>query len=141
MTLEIAAGELTCSLYLRKQLFKKDLLDTHIAKGNAERNKQLLASKNIAIQVVLKQGLVEVPQTGNISDFEDAVLVNRSQVETLNDVIIRSGSRKIKQMTEDMIFRQSILQTEWQHQHRCMEIEDLKTQLRFIARIRVNCLL
>jgi hypothetical protein len=35
----------------------------------------------------MKQGLVEVTTTGLISDFDDAVLITREQVESMNELV------------------------------------------------------
>lgn len=42
------------------------------------------------IQIVMKKGLVEIPTTGSVSDFDDAILINRTEVENINAVILVS---------------------------------------------------
>lgn len=43
--------------------------------------------KDIMVQVLLKQGQVEVSTTGLTADYTDSVLSNRSEVENLNRTI------------------------------------------------------
>lgn len=38
----------------------------------------------LQLQIVMKQGLVEITTTGLISDFDDAILITREQVESVN---------------------------------------------------------
>jgi hypothetical protein len=35
----------------------------------------------------MKQGLVEITMTGLISDFDDAILITREQVESVNEMV------------------------------------------------------
>jgi hypothetical protein len=35
----------------------------------------------------MKQGLVEITTTGLISDFDDAILITREEVENLNELV------------------------------------------------------
>lgn len=39
------------------------------------------------LQIVIKQGFVEIPMTGKYSDFNEAVMVRRQDVEDINIVI------------------------------------------------------
>lgn len=49
-------------------------------------NLQFIHDKKI--QLVVKRGLVEVPLTGSMTDFENAVMVNRKEVEYVNGLIM-----------------------------------------------------
>lgn len=42
---------------------------------------------DIQIQIVLRRGLVELPLTGDIKDFEDCILVPRKEIEDINSKI------------------------------------------------------
>lgn len=42
---------------------------------------------DIQVQIVLRRGLVEIPLTGDIKDFEDAILVPRKEIEDVNNKI------------------------------------------------------
>jgi hypothetical protein len=41
----------------------------------------------LQLQIVMKQGLVEITTTGSISDFDDAILITREQVESVNEMV------------------------------------------------------
>jgi hypothetical protein len=44
-------------------------------------------STNRTVQIVMKKGLIEIPLTGKLSDFEDCVLVHRSDIDDINKII------------------------------------------------------
>lgn len=52
------------------------------------REDKRIFMQNKEIQIVIKQGLVEVKMTGAISDFENAIMVNRKEVENINAIIL-----------------------------------------------------
>lgn len=39
------------------------------------------------LQIVLRQGYVEIPMNGRFSDFDNAIMVRRQDVEAINSVI------------------------------------------------------
>jgi hypothetical protein len=39
------------------------------------------------LQIVMKQGLVEIATTGLIPDFDDAILITREQIESVNEQV------------------------------------------------------
>ena len=41
----------------------------------------------LQVQIALKQGLVEIPITGSVSDYENAILINRKDVAQVNQII------------------------------------------------------
>lgn len=43
---------------------------------------------NRTIQLVLRKGLIEIPLTGNFSDFNDCILIHRSDVADINKIIL-----------------------------------------------------
>lgn len=44
--------------------------------------------ENIEIQLALRQAYVEIPTTGSLTDFDDAILVCRNVVEDINKIIV-----------------------------------------------------
>ncbi|XP_031334791.1 cilia- and flagella-associated protein 43 isoform X2 [Photinus pyralis] len=102
------------------------------------RNKRMELFHNIEIQLVLKQGLVEIPLSGSITDFDNAVLVNRKDIETINRIILKGGNKKIKAMKETMNFRRNIIAMEWEHRRLQMKIADLKTNYQEVEGIKVT---
>lgn len=43
--------------------------------------------RNRTIQVVMPRGIIEVPLTGHIGDFDGNVLLNTSDIDNINDII------------------------------------------------------
>ncbi|XP_042289784.1 cilia- and flagella-associated protein 43 isoform X1 [Thunnus maccoyii] len=93
---------------------------------------------DIMVQVLLKQGQVEVSTTGFTPDYSDSVLLHRSVVEDLNSTIRTLGEQKIAAMVETKDLRKGIIQLEWENKMRRMQIEDLKNKARDIQMLRLS---
>eukprot|EP00118_Oscarella_pearsei_P015536 m.140476 g.140476 ORF g.140476 m.140476 type:complete len:1641 (+) comp38310_c0_seq5:24-4946(+) len=100
-----------------------------------ERNRM---SQNLEMQLLLKQGQVEVDPGDFIPDFRDSVLVHRSVIEDLNVTIKTLGDGKIAAMNESKDFRKNIALLEWEHRKLNMEGEDLKDKARHIQLLKVT---
>ncbi|XP_059215696.1 cilia- and flagella-associated protein 43 isoform X2 [Centropristis striata] len=93
---------------------------------------------DIMVQVLLKQGQVEVSTTDLTTDYTDSVLHQRSVVEDLNREIRTRGEQKIASMVECKDFRKGIIQQQWEHRMMEMQIEDLNNQARNIQMLRLS---
>lgn len=58
------------------------------------RSDKLLNFKDMEIQMVIRGGYVEVPLTGCMDDFKDAILVPRQEVEEINNIITVCSLKK-----------------------------------------------
>nr|XP_020456113.1 cilia- and flagella-associated protein 43 [Monopterus albus] len=94
--------------------------------------------KDIMVQVLLKQGQVEASTTDLTADYTDSVLLHRSVVEDLNRTIRMLGQLKIATMVECKDFRKGIIQLEWEHKMKRMQIEDLSTKAWDIQMLRLS---
>ncbi|RZF33117.1 hypothetical protein LSTR_LSTR017502 [Laodelphax striatellus] len=64
-------------------------LNEEVAHSNlrALREERTTFNQNFQVQLVLKQGQVELQTSGQISDFDDCVLVDKSLVEDINNLV------------------------------------------------------
>ncbi|KAA8583707.1 hypothetical protein FQN60_014915 [Etheostoma spectabile] len=93
---------------------------------------------DIMVQVLLKQGQVEMSTTDLTADYTDAVLHHRSVVEDLNRTIRTLGEQKIASMVECKDFRKGIIQLQWEHRMMGMQIKDLNNKARDIQMLRLS---
>ncbi|KAI3363278.1 hypothetical protein L3Q82_011908 [Scortum barcoo] len=93
---------------------------------------------DIMVQVLLKQGQVEVSTTDLTPDYTESVLHHRSVVEDLNRTIRTLGEQKIASMVECKDFRKGIIQLQWEHKMMGMQIEDLNNKARDIQMLRLT---
>ncbi|XP_031564143.1 cilia- and flagella-associated protein 43-like [Actinia tenebrosa] len=93
---------------------------------------------NLEVQLLLKQGQVEVPPGPFITDYSDSILVHRSVVEDLNAQITNLGKAKVSIMDDSKEFRKGIHGLEWEHRKMQMQAEDLQTKARDIQLLRVT---
>lgn len=52
------------------------------------RTDKIKEAQDIELQLVLKQGFVEIPMSGEIADFENALMLSRKDIEDINRVIL-----------------------------------------------------
>ncbi|XP_041802985.1 cilia- and flagella-associated protein 43 [Chelmon rostratus] len=100
-----------------------------------EKNRFLM---NIMVQVLLKQGQVEVSTTDLTADYTEAVLLHRSVLEDLNRTIRTLGEQKITTMVECKDFRKGIIQLQWEHKMMERQIEDLNNKARDIQMLQLS---
>lgn len=86
----------------------------------------------------LKQGQVEVPQAPVVTDYSDCVLINRNEVENLNEVIISLGNAKVEALTEMKNYRKGIHALEWENKVVDFQAEDLVIRTRDIQLLKVT---
>lgn len=93
---------------------------------------------NLEVQLLLKQGQVEVDSGSFIHDYKDSALLHRSVVEELNNNIKQLGESKIASMVESKDFRMGIIQLEWEHKKMLMNIEDFQNKMKDIQFMKVT---
>ncbi|PVD30534.1 hypothetical protein C0Q70_09802 [Pomacea canaliculata] len=102
------------------------------------KDDQLLFTLDLEVQLLLKQGQVEVDAGQFIHDYNNSVLIHRSVVEDLNATIKQLGESKIASMMESKDFRKGIIQLEWEHKKMSMEMEDLENKMKDIMFMKVT---
>ncbi|XP_072177751.1 cilia- and flagella-associated protein 43-like [Diadema setosum] len=112
----------------------EDLIDAL----NRLREERLRFTCNLEVQLVLKQGQVEIDCGSFIPEYGDSVLLHRSVVEDLNASIRQLGELKITAMKESKDFRKGIHVLEWEHKKMIMQIEDLLDKAKTIQILKVS---
>ncbi|XP_029304967.1 cilia- and flagella-associated protein 43 isoform X2 [Cottoperca gobio] len=100
-----------------------------------EKNRFLM---DIMVQLLLKQGQVEVSTTELTADYSDSLLNHRSVVEDLNRTIRTIGEQKIASMVERKDFRKGVIQLQWEHRMMKLQIEDLNNKARDTQMLRLS---
>jgi hypothetical protein len=93
---------------------------------------------NLELQLLMKQGQVEIDSQSNVHNFETFVLIHRNVVESLNKVIMDHGKQKISIMGDSMDFRKGIRQLEWEHKKMKMTIEDYIQKQKDITYLKLS---
>ncbi|VDP62266.1 unnamed protein product [Schistosoma mattheei] len=95
---------------------------------------------NLELQLLIKQGFVEVNinQFTLLHDYDDALLIQREQVEELNKQIIVLGESKVSHMIRNKEFKKRFYHLEWELSEMLMRYEDLQTKLGDIRRFKIT---
>lgn len=138
--MEIAEAEATLQMFHLHHSRYKERGTQFLLRLEDVRHEKVQNLLNMELQLVMKQAYVELPRQGSLSDFEDAILVNRKVVEDINAIIRETGYKKVKAMRNALQFRKEIMIKEWQHKKKKMEIADLEHELVDIGSIKVSCM-
>ncbi|XP_033617136.1 cilia- and flagella-associated protein 43 [Fukomys damarensis] len=140
-----AAGLVEMTAFLRKRLEDDEKVQQEIEKVFHEltllQEDKMKYQLNLTIQILLKQGQVELENFQQTLQYPDAILINRTIIEDLNSVIRTQGQKKIASMMESKNVHKGIYQIEWDHKKMEMEMEDLNQkawdiQMLFFSRDR-----
>uniref|UniRef100_UPI00398E96F4 cilia- and flagella-associated protein 43 isoform X2 n=1 Tax=Pristiophorus japonicus TaxID=55135 RepID=UPI00398E96F4 len=93
---------------------------------------------NLMVQLVLKQGQVEVVSSDFIPDYSNSILLHKGVVEDLNSTIQSLGERKVASMVECKDFKKGIVQLEWEYEKMLMQMDDLHQRIRDILKLRIT---
>lgn len=103
------------------------------------RERRVAEANNLEVLVDMKQGAVEVQHENDFEpDLDCAVLIPRTEVEELNEKIIKLAAIKIEHMRGRMELRKGIHMLEWEHQRLDMTAEDLIRKTKDIQMLRVT---
>ncbi|KAJ4435776.1 hypothetical protein ANN_18395, partial [Periplaneta americana] len=136
--LEVAEAEQTVSVYQKKLASDKQRVATLNEEITKTRQQLLELQHDTELQLVMKQGLVEINTTGSISDYDDSILITHNQVKSINELVKNAGNKKLAAMHKATNFHRVILVKEWQHKKLKMEIEDLQEHLHNLESIKVT---
>lgn len=128
--------------FVQRRLEEDEHLKTEIEELEEELNKLRTEKHNfitdLEIQLLLKQGQVEVDAGSFIPDYRMSLLIHRRVIEDLNKQIRQLSDSKIASMIESKDFRKGIVQLEWEHKKMTMEMEDLQNKMRDIVNMKVT---
>ncbi|XP_058242611.1 cilia- and flagella-associated protein 43-like isoform X1 [Hemibagrus wyckioides] len=105
---------------------------------NCLRVERSTLCSNVMVQLLLKQGQVEVENEDFAADYSDSLLLHRNVVEDLNSTIRALGKQKIASMVECKDLRKTIIQKEWEYKRMSMQIEDLRNKARDIQMLHLS---
>ncbi|ELK35584.1 WD repeat-containing protein 96 [Myotis davidii] len=140
-----AAGLLEMMAFLRKRVDEDEKVQEEIEKVSHElillQEEKVKFQLNLTIQILLKQGQVELENFQLLLEYPDAILINKTIIEDLNAVIRTQGHKKVASMMESKDIHKGIFQIEWEHKKMEMEMEDLNQrawdiQMLFFSRER-----
>ncbi|XP_004402070.1 PREDICTED: WD repeat-containing protein 96-like, partial [Odobenus rosmarus divergens] len=140
-----AAGLMEMMAFLRRRTEDDDKLKQEIEKVFHElvvlQEEKVRFQLNLTIQILLKQGQVELENFQLLLEYPDAILINKNIIEDLNSVIRTQGQKKVASMMESKDVHKGIFQIEWEHKKMEMEMEDLNQkawdiQMLFFSRDR-----
>ncbi|XP_021007063.1 cilia- and flagella-associated protein 43 [Mus caroli] len=140
-----AACLLEMTTFLRKRMEEDDAVHHEIEKVFHElirlQDEKVRFQVNLTVQILLKQGQVELENFQLMLEYSDAILINKNIIEDLNSVIRTQGQKKVASMMESKEVHKGIYQIEWEHKKMEMEMEDLNQrawdiQMLFFSRDR-----
>ncbi|XP_025129571.2 cilia- and flagella-associated protein 43 isoform X2 [Bubalus bubalis] len=140
-----AAGLIEMVAFLRRRTEDDEKVQHEIEKVFHElillQEEKVKFQLNLTIQILLKQGQVELENFQLMLDYSDAILINKIIIEDLNSVIRTQGKKKVASMMESKEVHKGIFQIEWEHKKMEMEMEDLNQkawdiQMLFFSRDR-----
>ncbi|XP_006526595.1 cilia- and flagella-associated protein 43 isoform X2 [Mus musculus] len=124
-----AACLLEMTTFLRKRMEEDDVVHHEIEKVFHElirlQDEKVRFQVNLTVQILLKQGQVELENFQLMLEYSDAILINKNIIEDLNSVIRTQGQKKVASMMESKEVHKGIYQIEWEHKKMEMEMEDL----------------
>lgn len=90
--LQLADAEATLTAYQKENNNKRNyfqMIERSLLELKENRELDLI---NRHAQLIMQRGLIEIPLTGSFSDFNDSILIHRSDVDDINKIIIVSRS-------------------------------------------------
>jgi hypothetical protein len=86
----------------------------------------------------LKQGQVEVQQAAVVTDYSDAVVIDKEVVESRNRRILQLGKEKVGTLDTTKEFRKKLNLIHWEHKMLAMQTLDLEERTKDVHMLRVT---
>ncbi|XP_058119891.1 cilia- and flagella-associated protein 43 [Anopheles ziemanni] len=136
--LMLSDAEAAIGAFQREITSKRNILTSIEQNLEQLRHEKFEDATNRTVQLVMKRGWIEIQQTGRESDFERCVLIHRSDVEDINAIIRRAGSKKLNAMVNAAMFRRKIIYQEWEHRALKLQLRDLRDQLATVEKCKIT---
>ncbi|XP_055586101.1 cilia- and flagella-associated protein 43 isoform X2 [Uranotaenia lowii] len=136
--IQLADSEAGLNAFQREIVIKKNFLSLQEVKQAELQKNKFEDSTNRTVQIVLKRGLIEVPMSGETLDFDNCILIHRSDVDDINVIIKRAGAKKLKAMVNAALFRRKIIAKEWDHQAMRLKIRDMNDQIKMVEKCKIT---
>ncbi|XP_055684222.1 cilia- and flagella-associated protein 43 [Lutzomyia longipalpis] len=135
---QLAEADASVDAFSREISARRTTLAAHDKKLEELKENRQKNSVNRTIQLVMKRGNVEIPLTGKISDFDDAILLSVNDVDDINRVIKKSGQKKLLAMSNAAVFRRKLIHKEWEHRVLKMTIRDMKDFVKVVEKCKIT---
>uniref|UniRef100_A0A182QQN2 Cilia- and flagella-associated protein 43 n=1 Tax=Anopheles farauti TaxID=69004 RepID=A0A182QQN2_9DIPT len=136
--LMLSDTEAAMSAFQREITSKRNALASLVQNLEQLQNDQFEAATNRTVQLVMKRGWIEIQQSGRASDFDRCVLIHRTDVEDINAIIRRAGTKKLNAMVNAALFRRKIIYQEWEHRALKLQLRDLRDQLATVEKCKIT---
>lgn len=136
--IQLADSEAALNAFQKEITSKRNSLSAIESKLQDLLNKKFEDSTNRNVQIVMKRGLIEVPISGKMTDFNNCILIHRTDVDDINVIIKQAGSKKLKAMVNAAQFRRKIIAQEWEHRALKLKIRDMKDQVKMIEKCKIT---
>uniref|UniRef100_A0A182MQ64 Cilia- and flagella-associated protein 43 n=1 Tax=Anopheles culicifacies TaxID=139723 RepID=A0A182MQ64_9DIPT len=136
--LMLSDAEAAIAAFQREITNKRNMLSSLEQTLEQLQNDQFEAATNRTVQLVMKRGWIEIQQSGRTSDFERCVLIHRTDVEDINAIIRRAGTKKLNAMVNAALFRRKIIYQEWEHRALKLQLRDLRDQLATVEKCKIT---
>jgi len=93
---------------------------------------------DIELLFFLKQGQVEVPQAAVVTDYADAIVVDKTVVEQRNTRIREIAKEKVESLHTVKNFRKRLSLLDWEHKMLIMRTDDLEERTKDVHMLRVT---
>jgi len=93
---------------------------------------------DIEILFKLKQGQVEVQQAAVVTDYSDAVVIDKEVVEARNRRILHLGKEKVGTLDTTKEFRKKLNLIHWEHKMLSSQTNDLEERTKDVHMLRVT---
>lgn len=138
LQLKIATIEHTINMFEEKIDVRKSYTAEFYEWLKQTRNERIIREQNQEIQLVLKQGQVELAMQGERRDSANAVMIPTAEILNVNEHIRAAGTRKLGALKRTIDFRHKLHLVEWEHRCLRTRFRDLQDDMHFLREITVT---